>query len=169
MTRAANIRKQTDHFMRGYLGEIDTITQNASAIDKTGGWGLDAWIRTIHDLVDLQVRTFASVLQAGIAGPWWTTEGPDEPLAADPIKVESKPYARELSAVNFARVGLPTTRIPPYSLGFDPAILPAGAEEFRVVLKDDRFIGANYKGTVLLTRTNDTKAAPDEVEVIVGL
>lgn len=167
--RTSDIRKQPDHFMKGYLGEIDTITQNASAMDKAGRWGLDAWIRTIHDLVDLQVRTFASVLQAGIAGPWWTTEGPDEPLAADPISVEAKPYARQLSALNFRRTGLATTTIPSYSLSFDPPILPAGATEFRVVLKDDRFIGANYEGTVLLARTTDTRAAPDKVEVIVGL
>jgi hypothetical protein len=165
--RAANIRQQADQFMRGYLDEINTITENASAVDKAGGWGLDGWIRTIHDLFDLQVRTFAAVLQAGIAGPWWAIESPDEPLPAEPIKVKSEPYSRKLSALNFARVGLPGTKIPSYSLGFNPEILPAGAEEFRIVLKDDRFLGANYKGTVLLTPMSG--ANPDEVEVTVGL
>jgi hypothetical protein len=167
--RAANVRKQTDQFMQGYLNEIDTIVENASDTDKAGKWGLDGWIRTIHDLCDLQVRTFATVLQAGIAAPWWAAESPDEPVPADPIPVKPKNYPRALSASAFRRVGLPGTTIPPYSLGFEPEILPAGATEFRIVLKDDRFLGANYEGSVLLTPTSGSAARPDTVEVIVGL
>ncbi|WP_102141761.1 hypothetical protein [Mycobacterium hubeiense] len=163
------IRKQTNKFLQGYLDEINQITQNASDIDKAGKWGVDGWIVTIHDLFDLQVRTFATVLRAGIAGPWWAaTESPDAPIETDPITVEQTNYPRKLNASTFKRVGLPTMTIPPYSLGFEPEILPAGFTEYRIVLKDDRFLGANYKGTVFLTATSGT-AEPDQMEVVVGL
>jgi hypothetical protein len=155
---------------RGYLREVKTITDNASRTDKNGDWGLDAWVRIIHELVDLQVRTSAAVLQAAIAGPWWTEPSDDEPQPSDPVTVDPTSYPRTLQAASaFSRIGLSQTKIPAYSIGFDPEVLPAQATEFRVVLKDQRFIGANYTGTVRLTNATNPKAAPVIKEVIVGL
>ncbi len=150
--------------------EVKTITENASRTDKAGDWGLDGWIRTIHELVDLQVRTGAAVLQVALAGPWWTEPLDEEPQPSVPIIVEPKDYPRTLQAASaFVRIGLPQTTIPAHSIGFEPEVLPARATEFRVVLKDYRFVGANYKGKVRLTPASDPKAAPSEEEVIVGL
>ena len=163
MQRSANA-------MRGALREFSTITENASKTDKAGQWGLDAWIRVIHELVDLQVRTSAAVLQAAISGPWWTEPVDYEPQPSDPVEVDATNYPRTLQAASpFVRIGLPRMAIPAHSIGFVPEVLPAGATEFRVVLKDYRFVGANYKGTVHLTPANDPKAAPADKDVIVGL
>jgi hypothetical protein len=84
--------------------------------------------------------------------------------------VDPTSYPRTLQAASaFSRIGLSQTKIPAYSIGFDPEVLPAQATEFRVVLKDQRFIGANYTGTVRLTNATNPKAAPVIKEVIVGL
>jgi hypothetical protein len=170
MTGPTNRMGQAASMTRGYLREFKTITENASKTDKDGDWGLDAWARIIHELVDLQVRTGAAVLQAAIAGPWWSAPSDDEPQPSDPVTVEPASYPRALQAASaFSRVGLPQTTIPAYSIGFDPEVLPAQATEFRVVLKDHRFIGANYTGTVRLTNTSNPTAAPVTKEVTVGL
>jgi hypothetical protein len=170
MTAARMRMQRTANAMRGALREFSTITENASKTDKAGEWGLDAWIRVIHELVDLQVRSSAAVVQAAISGPWWTEPLDDTPQPSDPEKVAATNYPRTLQAASpFVRIGQPQTAIPAHSIGFDPEVLPAGAEEFRVVLKDYRYIGANYKGTVRLTPAADPKAAPYDKEVIVGL
>jgi hypothetical protein len=170
MTAPKNRMRQTANITRGYFREVKTITEKASKTDKAGEWGLNAWVQIIHELVDLQVRTGATVLQTALAGPWWTEPLDVEPEASDPVTVEATNYPRTLQAASpFVRVGLPRTAIPAHSIGFDPEVLPAGAEEFRVVLRDYRFIGANYAGTVRLIPVGDAKAAPTEKEVIVGL
>jgi hypothetical protein len=163
--------QRTANVMRGALRDFNTITENASKTDKAGDWGLDAWIRVIHELVDLQVRTGAAVLQTVVSGPWWTEPLDDEPQPSDPQKVEEvRNYPRRMQAASsFVRIGLPRMAIPAHSIGFDPEVLPAGAEEFRVVLKDYRFVGANYTGTVRLTNATNPRAAPDDQKVIVGL
>jgi hypothetical protein len=161
---------QAANMTRGYLREVKTITENASRTDKDGDWGLDAWVRIIHELVDLQVRTSAAVLQAALSGPWWTEPSDDEPQPSDPVSVDPTSYPRTLQAASaFSRVGLPQTKIPPLGIGFDPEVLPAQATEFRVVLKDHRFVGSNYEGTVRLTNATNPKAAPVDKKVIVGL
>jgi hypothetical protein len=162
--------QRTANVMRGVLRDFNTITENASKTDKAGEWGLDAWIRVIHELVDLQVRTGAAVLQAAISGPWWTEPLNDEPEPSDPIGVEQRDYPRTLQAASpFVRIGLPEMAIPARSIGFIPEELPAQATEYQVVLKDYRFVGANYKGTVRLTHANDPNEAPEDKQVIVGL
>jgi hypothetical protein len=163
--------QQTSNIMRGMVREFNTITENASRTDKDGDWGLDAWVRIIHELVDLQVRTTAAVLQVAIAGPWWTEPSDDDLQPSDPVKVEKeRDYPRKLQAASaFVRLGLPQTTIPPKSIGFDPEVLPANGKEFRVVLKDQRFVGSNYEGTVVLTNEDDPNAEPDTQEVTVGL
>ncbi len=162
--------QRTANAMRGALREFSTITENASKTDKAGDWGLDAWIRVIHELVDLQVRTSAAVVQAALSGPWWTEPVDYEPQPSDPVGVDATNYPRTLQAASaFVRIGLPQMVIPAHSIGFDPEVLPARATEFRVVLKDYRYVGANYRGTVRLTPAADPKATPHDKEVTVGL
>ena len=171
MTAPKNPMWQAANMTRGYTRAFKTITENASRTDKSGDWGLDAWIRTIHELVDLQVRTGAAVLQAALAGPWWTRPLDEEPQPSDPVTVEARNYPRTLEAASaFVRIGLPAMAVPAHSIGFDPEMLPARATEFRVLLKDYRFVGANYQGKVSLTpATNPRAGRRDEIEVIVGL
>jgi hypothetical protein len=170
MTTPKHRVRRTATVMRGALRDFNTITQTASKTDKDGDWGLDAWVRIIHELVDLQVRTGAAVLQAAIAGPWWTDPSDDDPQPSDPVTVDPTNYPRHLEAESaFVRVGLPQMMIPAHSIGFDPEVLPANAAEFRVVLKDYRYIGANYKGTVRLTNATNPAATPCHKEVTVGL
>jgi hypothetical protein len=170
MTGPKNRMGQAASMTRGYFREVKTITENASRTDRDGDWGLDAWVRIIHELVDLQVRTSAAVLQAAIAGPWWTAPPDDDPQPSDPVTVEPASYPRTLQAASaFSRVGLSETKIPPYSIGFDPEVLPAQATEFRVILKDHRFIGANYEGTVCLTNAANSAAARVTKDIVVGL
>lgn len=166
-TRKARTR-QAKHLMRGYMDEITTIVDNASVDDKEGRWGLDPWIRIIHDLVDLQVRTTAAVIQGAVAGPWWATPA-NERLDPEPVEVEPADFPRLVSASPFSRVGQPKTIIPVASLDLEPHVLPAGAKQIQVLLKDYQFVGANYTGNITLTNVSDPTAEPKTVEVTVGL
>ena len=161
--------RHTARVMRGAFSEFSTITRTASNTDKAGDWGLDAWVRIIHELVDLQVRTGAALIQTAMSGPWWA-DGPEEaPEPSDPVAVTPADVARTLTAVSaFTRVGLPQMTIPASVIGFLPAELPANATSFQVFLKDYRFVGANYEGTVRLTDPTNS-VAPKDVPVIVGL
>jgi hypothetical protein len=154
--------------MRGYMNEVNTITQAASVDDETGRWGLDPWIRIVHELVDLQLRTTAAVIQGALAGPWWLQQTSEE-LDPEIVDVESAPYPRIVSASAFSRVGQPKTKIPPASLDLEPDVLPAGATQIQIRLKDYRYIGANYKGKIMLKNPNDPSGKPQPVEVTVGL
>jgi hypothetical protein len=60
-------------------------------------------------------------------------------------------------------------KIPDYCIGFQPSVLPAGKTDFRIVLRDYRFVGANYTGKVILTSLTDVGAKRDEKQVTVGL
>jgi hypothetical protein len=148
--------------------QLVTIVKNAADEDRAGTWGLNGWIRTIHDLIDLSVRTSAAVLQGAVSGPFWA-EQPDEPLPSEPITVPSTTYPRTLKAAGFERVGLPGVKLPDYCVGFQPPVLPAGKTDFRIVLRDYRFVGANYTGKVILTSLTDVGAKSDEMPVTVGL
>jgi hypothetical protein len=165
-----NVRtRQAKQMLRGYMNEVNSIAENASVEDETGRWGLDPWIRIIHELVDLQLRTTAAVVQGALAGPWWLQQTTEE-LDAETVDVSpSAPYPRIVSASAFVRVGQPKTKIPPASLDLEPDVLPAGATQIQIRLKDYRYVGANYKGKITLKNANDPTAKPRIVEVIVGL
>jgi hypothetical protein len=155
--------------MRGLGDQLGTIVKNAADEDRAGNWGLNGWIRTIHDLIDLSVRTYAAVLQAAVSGALWA-EQPDEPLPSEPVTAkESTNYPRALKAAGFERVGLPEVKIPDYCIGFQPSVLPSGKTDFRIVLRDYRFVGANYTGKVILTSLDEVGARRDEQQVTVGL
>jgi hypothetical protein len=152
---------------RGYVNEINRVAINAAEYDKAGKWGLDGWIRVIHELIDLQIRTFAGLLQGGVSGPWWR-DAADSLPPLDPVQVpDARPYPRTIAFSTLVRLGRPDIKVLPGSLRFE-RILPPNAQQFEITLLDDRFIGANYKATVTLT--NALNGAPDRTfEVTVGL
>ena len=157
--------------MRDFLDHVDAISRDAANEDADGTWGLDAWIRVIHNLIDAQVKAYANVLQTAIGGgPWWF-QPLGEPWASEPIKVPPVSVHRKFEIVeSFVRMGT-KTKIPDYCIRFIPDFLPGGVTQFRIALKDYRFIGANYSGTIRLSAmTPDPGAPPDLVcTVTVGL
>ena len=54
---------------RGYVDQINAIAQDAARRDNAGKWGIDGWVRLIHNLLDLQMRTYAGAVQVALAGP----------------------------------------------------------------------------------------------------
>lgn len=160
--------QQQAAMMRGLSDQLGSIVKNAADEDKAGTWGLNGWIRTIHDLIDLSVRTWAAVVAGAVSGPFWA-EQPDEPLSSQPITVTATNYPRTLKAAGFERVGQPQVKLPDYCIGFQPSVLPAGKTDFRIILRDSRFVGANYTGKVILTSATDVGGRRDEKQVTVGL
>ena len=155
--------------LRELLYQLNVIADAAAAEDKAGKWGLDGWIRTIHNLVDLQVRTYAALLQTSLDGVWWKKLFFGEPLPSERIPIDAKPYDRDLRAGTFTRLALPKRTIPPSLIGFRPPYLPAGATYFRIYLKDYRRIGSNYTGDVFWTSRATTPPVSDKITVTVGL
>jgi len=135
----------------------------------------------VHGLVDLWVKGNVALLQALLAGPRGGTEAgqsgistlrASEPLPSEVVVVPAQPYARRLEAKGpFTRVGLDKRTIPRSCIAFTPEVLDANETEFQIHLKEFRFVGANYTGTVVLTGepTAASGPAPDEQVVIVGL
>ncbi|TGD87266.1 hypothetical protein BayCH28_12775 [Mycolicibacterium sp. CH28] len=156
---------------REYVDQINAIAQDAARRDDAGRWGIDGWIRLIHNLLDLQVRTYATAVQATLAGPsWWLPPTSTRPLPADPVDVPDRDYPRSVSvAAPFTRIGRGDIRIPLGALVFEPPVLAAGDTSVRVVLTDDRFVGANYTGMLRLRRTDGVARESDTVTVTVGL
>jgi hypothetical protein len=155
--------------VRELLYQLNVIADAAAAEDKAGKWGLDGWIRTIHNLVDLQVRTYAALLETSLDGVWWKKLFFGEPLPSERILIDAKPYDRDLRAGTFTRLALPKQTIPPSLIGFRPPYLPAGATHFRIYLKDYRRIGSNYTGDVFWTSRATTPPVSDKITVTVGL
>jgi len=155
--------------VRELLYQLNVIADAAAAEDKAGKWGLDGWIRTIHNLVDLQVRTYAALLETSLDGVWWKKLFFGEPLPSERIPIDAKPYDRDLRAGTFTRLALPKRTILPPLIGFRPEYLPAGATQFRIYLKDYRHIGSNYAGDVFWTSRATTPPVSDKITVTVGL
>jgi hypothetical protein len=161
--------QQQEDTARALLYQLNVIADAAAAEDKAGKWGLDGWIRTIHNLVDLQVRTYAAILQTSIAGAWWKKLFFGEPWPSEQIPVDPQPFARDLRADTFRRLALPKRTIPPALIGFRPEYLPPGATHFRMYVKDYRYIGSNYTGDVYLTSRATTPPVTEKITVTVGL
>jgi hypothetical protein len=155
--------------MAALSNQLRAIVAQAAHEDKAGTWGLDGWIRTIHNLIDLQVRTYAAVLQSGISGPCWSGSPVSRPLPSEDITVAPKDYPRDLTASDFARLGIPHAKLPAFCIGFEPEFLPAGETRFRVFLRDYRYVGANYTGKITLTSRTRQAAESETKTVIVGL
>ena len=157
--------------IRGYFDQINEIAQDAARTDDAGRWGIDGWVRLIHNLLDLQMRTYAGAVQVALAGPsWWLEPTSTKPLPPDPIEVARRPYPRSVSIVQpFERVGRPDIRIPLQALTFEPPILGPEQTSIQITLTDDRFTGANYTGTLRLRRADGAGQDTEAVTVTVGL
>jgi hypothetical protein len=95
-----------------------------------------------------------------------------EPSPSEPKTVKAQSYQRKFTIVKpFVRVGMPRMRIPNHLIRFEPELLPAGATEFQLALRDYNFVGANYSGTIRLSPAAAAPGAkPEEpITVTVGL
>jgi len=150
---------------RGYVDQINAIAQDAAQTDNAGKWGIDGWVRLIHNLLDLQMRTYATAVDIALAGPtWWLEQPSTDPGPSDPVTVPEAAYPRTISIVEpLRRVGRPDVAIPAQVVQFDPASLPQGATSFEIRLTDERYVGASYVGKVRLRRSD--RAGRDSVTV----
>ncbi|WP_319430815.1 hypothetical protein [Mycobacterium sp. RTGN5] len=157
--------------VRGYYDQINEIAQDAARRDDAGKWGIDGWVRLIHNLLDLNMRTYAGAVQVALAGPsWWLQPTSTKPIPPDPIDVPDRPYLRAVSVVQpFERIGRPDVRIPLQALTFEPALLAPGAKQVQIILTDDRYTGANYTGALRLRRADGAGQDSETVTVTVGL
>jgi hypothetical protein len=147
----------------------DLWVQAGEQSDSKQGLGIDGRIALVHGLVDLWVKGWVAIVECAIKGPPTSPGSPPagKPLPSDIIEVSATTYARTFEAKGpFARVGLPKTTLPVSAIGFDPPFLPAGFTQFRIVLTDYNFAGANYTGTIKLSTQS---LVPDERVVTVGL
>lgn len=170
MTTPTNPMQTHASEAQAYLEQAATLlVKAAEKSDSATGLGIDDRISLGHSLVDLWVKSYVALLQAWIAGPIYGSGQASEPAPSEYVKIPPQKYPRQLTAAGaFVRVGIPTVTIPKSSIGFEPATLPPGTGQFRIVLKDHRFVGANYTGKVALTSTA-TGATNEEKVVTVGL
>jgi hypothetical protein len=140
--------------------------------DSAEGLGIDGRITLVHDLCDQWMKGWATFVECAIKGPVILPGSSQSsvPLPSENIEVSATTYPRQLQAKGpFVRVGLPNVTIPVSAIGFEPSSLPPGATQFRIVLKDDNYVGANYTGTVLASTQAVANIAPDEIVFTVGL
>src|SRR4051794_137166 len=138
--------------------------------DSAEGLGIDGRIALVHGLVDLWAKGWAAAIQILIKAPGsWGMPQATEPLPSEIVDVKTATtYPRKIEAVGpFTRVGQPKVTIPPWAIGFQPSFLPAGVTRFRLVLKDYRYIGANYTGKIKLSTQSVSNIVPDELAVVV--
>lgn len=156
---------------RGYVDQINAIAQDAAQADNAGKWGIDGWIRLIHNLLDLQMRTWATAVDIALAGPkWWLEQPSTDPGPSDPVAVPGAPYPRTISIVEpLRRAGRPDVVIPAQVLEFVPDALPSGATSFEIRLTDERYVGASYVGRVRLRRSDGAGRDSSTVSFTVGL
>ena len=164
--------RQATAVPRGLMEGMTEIARDAAKQNDAGTLGVDGWIRAGHQMIDLGMRAYAGLFQALIAGPWWAAPPPGEPEPSEPIAVSAQRYPRKFTIVKpFVRIGSPRMRIPDHAIRFEPELLPAGASEFRIVLRDYNFVGAVYKATVRLSPAAAVRDAKAEkpFDVTVGL
>lgn len=159
-------------FTQGVLGQVNRILEEAARTDESGDWGLNGWIRLGHNLIDLQIKTSASLLQMGLAGPWWLHPVTGEvPLSAE-ITVPPADYPRAIWILeSFRRTAAVDTTIPDRAISFVPPVLAPGETTFQIALSDDEYAGATYRGTVAFRPTGGSRRASDQppVPITVGL
>ncbi len=140
--------------------------------DSKEGLGIDGRIALVHNLIDLWMTSWATLVECVVKlpGALPKTSQASEPLPSEFIEVKSADHVRQLEADGpFVRVGMPKVAIPASAIGFKPPFLPAGVTQFQLVLKDYRYVGANYTGKVKLTTQAVANVAPEEKVVTVGL
>lgn len=171
MTVQNTLLQQQAEMVHGILNRVDEISRNAAVQDDSGRWGLDGWIRTMHDLIDLQIRSYAMVVQAAIVGPSvWL-----RPPAGDPRPSEKVPLGRPTGSctaeiVEVTQVGRPGVAVSKSIIGVRPVVADLAPNEahVEVYFTDDRFVGANYAVKLRLINTADPSVEGLK-EVIVGL
>jgi hypothetical protein len=151
----------------------DLWSEAGEQSDSADGLGIDGRIALVHGLIDLWAKGWATAIQALIKGPGFLPgmSQATEPLPSEIIDVKTATsYPRQIEVVGpFVRVGLPKMTIPPCAIEFQPSFLPAGITQFRLVLRDYRYVGANYTGTIKLSTQAVANIVPDEKVVTVGL
>jgi hypothetical protein len=145
------------------VAQARLLAQDAVAQIDAGTYGCEAWGRSLVQLFDIVARGSATHFQTAVShgccgavssGSSGSCEGQCGVQPCDPIDVHQVDdnFSRGLSiAAALTRVGGGVS-IPPNMIGFEPAVLAAGATSFAVYLKDVQYIGASYTGTVRLTR-----------------
>jgi hypothetical protein len=90
------------------------------------------------------------------------------PLDSDPIYITPVPYDRTVEAkAPWVRIGL-NTEILPVNVIKVPAVVPANSGSFKIGLKDYNYIGANYRGDLVLKKAaTGTNALADDGEITV--
>ena len=152
--------------LRELMDQAGDLTVYAAERADADNFGIDARISTAHKFVDLEVKGHVKLLENLIGGPW---VGPVsiEPLPSEPITVEAAGYPRKIEPDgDFTRVGIRGFILPASAIRFLPAVLPANATEFRIALKDYRYIGSNYRGKVKLTGTSTSTGTEVRVESV---
>lgn len=152
--------------LRELIDQAGDMTLHAAEQADADDFGIDARISTAHKFVDLEVKGHVKLLENLISGPWVGVS--TEPLPSEPITVNAAAYPRKIEAAgDFVRIGLRNFKLPASAITFLPQVLPANATEFRIALKDYRYIGSNYRGSVKLTGTSTTTASQVQVESVV--
>jgi hypothetical protein len=143
--------------------QVRTTARDAARANDAGTLGVDGWIQTMHKLINFGIGAYADSVQALLAGPWWLEPPFGEPPTSEPITVSAQDYARGITIVEpFTRVGLPRVQIPNQLIQFEPDVLPARQTDIRIKLKDYRYLGANYTGTICLQGLDAQPGVPPE-------
>lgn len=174
MTAPTDLAQQTAVF-QSLMSELGIIIKDAADEDHAGTWGLDGWIRTIHNLIDLQIRTYAACAQLSISGPALlvTANSQTADDACEYFDVAAAAYPRRYVIVkSFERVGKAAEVIPNDKLKFTPPELSAGATRFAITVTDDNYSGSNFDGSVGFCAASAPAGTPCEgppLPITVGL
>lgn len=174
MTQPAEPNVRFEKFSQQLKNHITTafaMGVDAAKLADKDEFGINERISVAHAFVDLEVKGHAELLETLIGGPW-VDYGPL--VDYDTIRVEPSNEAREVKLLGacFVRVGLTDkVKLPVDKLKAVPNILGPGVKEFRLYLSDLSFIGANYRGSVLLMPINPAAGAkaPDPIVITAGL
>lgn len=143
-----------------------TAKAAANEIDA-GTFTLDDRIKAMHSLFALSVQGWAGLVQAAVSGPHCGVKGDSAPTASDPITVTADPaYPRYLEvATSFVQVGDNTVQAPDQQIEFIPQVLPVGATQFQLAVKDPNLSGRAYSGAVRLT-TVTPAGTPSTAQIV---
>jgi len=175
MTNSRDTFRQFTITTNAAVGQAQLVAKDAVAQIDAGTYGCEAWGRSLIKLFDIMAQGSATHFQTALSHGCCPTSSTADATCGmqpcDPIPVlADNDFSRQLSvSVPFVRVGGQVT-IPPGLIGFQPAVLPAGATSFAVYLRNAQYMGASYTGTVRLTRitTNPADAGfQDEVVTVV--
>lgn len=144
------------------FNQFQATAQAAASEIDAGTYTLDDRINAMHHLFELSVQGWATLVQAAVSGPYCGVKGDSEPTPSDPITVTADPtYPRYLEiATSFVQVGDNTVQVPDYQIKFIPEVLPVGATQFQMAVKDPNLSGRAYYGAVRLTTVTPAGTPP---------